>query len=125
MSNLIEITPECFIIKGQSGFKKLLKKLNIHFRKNDTRQYSYDAVQLTKDERAFEVVEYKCTNKTYLHSLNYPIKYPCIVSVNDKTFEIGNYTLYIKYFDDDLCNELKQILNKYGNKRYNYPFSIF
>ena len=125
MSNLIEITPECFIIKRQSGFNKLLKKLNIHFRENDTRQYSYDVVQLTKDERAFEVVEYKCTNKTYLHSLNYPIKYPCIISVNDKTFEIGNYTLHIRYFDDDLCNELKQILNKYGNKRYNYPFSIF
>ena len=125
MSNLIEITPECFIIKRQSGFKKLLKKLNIHFRENDTRQYSYDVVQLIKDERVFEVVEYKYTNKTYLHSLNYPIKYPCIISVYDKTFEIGNYTLYIRYFDDDLCNELKQILNKYGKQRYNYPFSIF
>ena len=103
----------------------MLKKLNIHFRENDTRQYSYDVVQLTKDERAFEVVEYKYANKTYLYSLNYPIKYPCIISVNDKTFEIGNYTLYIRYFDDDLCNELKQILNKYGKQRYNYPFSIF
>ena len=125
MSNLIEITPECFIIKRQSGFKKLLKKLNIHFRENDTRQYSYDVVQLTKDEIAFEAVEYKYANKTYLYSLNYPIKYPCIISVHDKTFEIGNYTLYVRYFDDDLCNELKQILNKHGNKRYNYPFSIF
>ena len=125
MSNLIEITPECFIIKRQSGFKKLLKKLNIHFRENDTRQYSYDVVQLTKDERAVEVVEHKYTNKTYLYSLNYPIKYPCIISVYDETFEIGNYTLYIRYFDDNLCNELKQILNKYGKQRYNYPFSIF
>ena len=125
MSNLIEITPDCFIIKRQSGFKKLLKKLNIHFRTNDKRQYSYDVVQLTKNERVFEVIEYKYTNKTYLYSLKYPIKYPCIVSVNDKTFEIGNYTLCIKYFDDDLCKELKQILNKYGKQQYNYSFSIF
>ena len=108
VENLFEITQDCLIVKTQAGFKKLLKKLNIHFIENDNRCYSYDVVQLTKDERAFETVKY--SDNTYLESVKYPIKYPCIISVYDKTFELSNYTLYIRYFDDELCNELKQIL---------------
>ena len=114
VENLIEITQDCLIVKTQAGFKKLLKKLNIHFRENDTRWYSYDVAQLTKDEHAFETV--KGYKYTYLEPVKYPIKYPCIISVYDKTFELGNYTLCIRYFDDKLCNELKQILNNLNLK---------
>ena len=39
VENLIEITQDCLIVKTQAGFKKLLKKLNIHFRENDNRKY--------------------------------------------------------------------------------------
>lgn len=108
MENLVEITQDCLIVKTQAGFKKLLKKLNIHFRENDTRWYSYNVAQLTKDKCAFETVKYG--DNTYLKSVKYPIKYPCIISIYDKKFELGNYTLSIRYFDDELCNELKQIL---------------
>ena len=108
MENLVEITQDCLIVKTQAGFKKLLKKLNIHFRENDTRCYSYDVVQLTKDKSTFETVKY--SDNVYLESVKYPIKYPCIISVYDKKFELGHYTLCIRYFDDELCNELKQIL---------------
>ena len=108
VENLFEIMQDCLIVKTQAGFKKLLKKLNIHFKENDTRCYSYDVVQLTKDERAFRTVKY--CNNAYLESVKYPIKYPCIISIYDKKFELGHYTLCIRYFDDELCNELKQIL---------------
>lgn len=108
MENLVKITQDCLIVKTQAGFKKLLKKLNIHFKENDIRCYSYDVVQLTKDERAFRTVKY--CNNAYLESVKYPIKYPCIISIYNKKFELGNYTLSIRYFDDELCDELKQIL---------------
>ena len=108
VENLIEITQDCLIVKTQAGFKKLLKKLNIHFRENDKRWYSYDVVQLTKDECAFETI--KGYKYTYLEPLKYPIKYPCIISIYDKTFELGHYTLCIRYFDNELRKELKKIL---------------
>lgn len=108
VENLIEITQDCLIVKTQAGFKKLLKKLNIHFRENDNRCYSYNVVQLTKDKHAFRTVKY--CNNIYLDPVKYPIKYPCIISVYDKKFELGHYTLCIRYFDNELCKELKQIL---------------
>ena len=65
VENLIEITQDCLIVKTQAGFKKLLKKLNIHFRENDNRLYSYDVVQLTKNERAFRTVKYCNVTQMY------------------------------------------------------------
>ena len=112
MENLIEITRECFIVKTQAGYKKLLKKLGIHFRENDNRRYNYEVTQLTEDESAIEEVKYEFSNRTYTRHVKYPIKYPCIVGVYDNTFELEKYYLTIRYFDDDLCNELKQIVNK-------------
>ena len=82
--------------------------MNIHFRENDTRWYSYNVAQLTKDKRAFENIKYD--DNTYLTPVKYPIKYPCIISIYDNKFELDNYTLSIRYFDDELCDELKQIL---------------
>ena len=98
MENLKELTPNCYIVKNQYGYRKLLKKLNIHFRPNDKRDYSVDIYQLA--ENKMDVVDVKPDGS--MRYKNYPIKYPALITFQDNTFEIGRYTLYITY--DKLTN---------------------
>lgn len=98
MNNLVTLTPNCFIIYTQSGWKKLLKKLSCYGNKS---VYSYNVRQCTDSDDAFEYNGLMFT-KEFRVSKKYPIKYPCIVSYEDDRFELNQYQFYIRYIPKDL-----------------------
>lgn len=98
--NLFEITPVCYLVKTQSGYRKLLKRLNIY-----NGRYRHNVYQMTNDKNAFDKEDEN--GKTCYYHKNFPIKYPCIISYDDNTFECGEYSMTIRYFDEELCNILK------------------
>ena len=95
--NLVWLTQNCVIIYSQNGFRKLLKKLSCY---GDKPRYGYSTIQHTFDSNAFEQIESDCGN--YTVSRKYPIKYPCVLSIQDETFEQSSYIFYIRYITTDL-----------------------
>ena len=102
--NLVWLTANCVILHSQSGFRKLLKKLSCY---GDNPRYKYETIQHTNDSNAFEEIESDFGN--YTVSRKYPIKYPCVLSIQDETFEQSTYTFYIRYITTDL--KLSDIVN--------------
>ena len=122
MEDIIQLLPNTFIIRTQAGFNKLLKHLGCHTPDKDctiSRPYHYICCQHTNDENAFflskeEYKEYDENGnlvydengnvKTYRHRKDkqYPIKYPCMLSYQDDTFEVSTFYFYIRYLKDDL-----------------------
>ena len=95
--NLVWLTANCVILYGQNGFRKLLKKLSCY---GDKPRYKYSTIQHTFDSNAFEEIESDFGN--YKVSRNYPIKYPCVLSIQDETFEQSAYIFYVRYITTDL-----------------------
>lgn len=122
MENIIQILPNTFIIRTQAGFNKLLKHLGCHTPDKDStnsRPYHYTCYQHTNDENAFflskeEYNDYdengnlvyddngKVKTHRYKQHIQYPIKYPCMLSYQDETFERSFYYFFIRYIKDDL-----------------------
>lgn len=120
MKNLIEITPNCFIVKNSDGFKELLKRLDCI--ETGYFDYHYDVRHLTDDEDTVDHIEAipQCDSDTGEELYNddgtmkmwdikyykqYPIKYPCLITVQDDTFDCQTYALYIKYIIDLNMND--------------------
>ena len=95
--NLVWLTSNCVILYNQGGFRKLLKKLSCYGNKP---RYKYSTIQHTNDSNAFEKIESDFGN--YTVSRNYPIKYPCVLSIQDETFEQSTYIFYVRYITTDL-----------------------
>ena len=94
--NLEELNPYLFKVYTQAGYRKLLKKFNIHYRPHDERwnraeiyHYNYGNLEVTYDIDTDEGVHKRFKN--------YPVKYPVWITVNDKSFERCSITLYINY----------------------------
>lgn len=92
MSNLKELTPNCFIVKNQYGYRKLLKEFNVHYRPNDTRwnkacilHYGYGDLEVAEEKDGYKRFK------------NYPVKYPVLISVEDESFERSIINIYICY----------------------------
>ena len=123
-NNLIQVTPNCFIVRTQSGFNKLLKRL--HCKGKDNYDYSYSIRQITNDKNAIESTkQYQKydekgnalynedgTPKVYtsFKYKQYPVKYPFILTFEDMTFEFSAYNFYIRYVFDDL--RIKDIIDE-------------
>lgn len=136
MENIIQILPNTFIIRTQAGFKKLLNHLGCVKLSKDRTKYRpnyYRIYQHTNDENAFflseEFEEYDENGKViydengkvkmhrYKKHKQYPIKYPCILSYQDETFELSCYYFYIRYVKDDLT--IKELTTAPGiDERY-------
>ena len=95
--NLVWLTANCVILYNQGGFRKLLKKLSCY---GDKSRYRYSTMQHTFDSNAFEEIESDFGNYTVRR--NYPIKYPCVLSIQDETFEQSTYIFYVRYITTDL-----------------------
>ena len=95
--NLVWLTSNCVILYNQGGFRKLLKKLSCY---GDKPRYNYSTIQHTNDSNAFEEIESDFGN--YTVSRKYPIKYPCVLSIQDATFEQLSYIFFIRYITTDL-----------------------
>ena len=95
--NLVWLTSNCVILYHQGGFRKLLKKLSCY---GDKARYKYSTIQHTNDSNAFEEIDSDFGN--YTVSRNYPIKYPCLLSRQDETFEQSTYNFYVRYITTDL-----------------------
>ena len=137
MDNLISITPNCFIVRSQAGFKKLCSLLGCNESKNQYNyNYRFEVHHYTNDKNAIEdqrtclvwgcdgkgVFDENGIQKTYTitNYKQYPIKYPCIISFQDQTFECGRYIFYIKYVFDDLrikdfisAIDIKDLMSRY------------
>lgn len=92
MSNLKELTPNCFIVYNQYGYRKLLKKFNVHFRPNDTRWNTGEIYHYNYSD--LDVVEEK---DGYQRFKNHPVKYPALISVENESFERGLIIINICY----------------------------
>ena len=95
--NLVWLTSNCSILYSQSGFRKLLKKLSCY---GDNSRYTYTTIQHTNDSNAFEEIESDFGN--YTVNKKQPIKYPCVLSIQDETFEQSAYIFYIRYITTEL-----------------------
>ena len=104
MENLIKIMPQTYIISTQAGWKKLLRQLDCYHNRN----YNYQITQCTTQKEAFENILSKYDNKIYQKPLQYPIKYPCIITFQNETFEHSCYYIFIKYIN----KEVRDILVK-------------
>lgn len=97
MDNLIEVTPNCYVIRTQAGFRKLCKKLHCY---GENPWYGFRVSHITEK---YETLD--CD----LYPKQYPIKYPCLLTFQDETFEISTYYFYIRYIDDDSTMLLNNI----------------
>ena len=95
--NFVWLTSNCVILYNQGGFRKSLKKLLCY---GDKPRYRYSTIQHTNDSNAFEEIVSDFGN--YTVSRNYTIKYPCVLSIQDETFEQSTYIFYIRYITTDL-----------------------
>lgn len=94
--NLVRLLPNCYIVYTQSGWTKLLRRLDCYKNRN----YRFYVRQHTLNDDAFFTEIEEGEERQY--NKNYPIKYPCVVSWQDETFEQNTYYIYIRYITKDL-----------------------